>query len=225
MKPQDPDKRVKKLPTRAKWKRVLGKKWVFPAIYLGTAALIFTMMWWYQSSQNQSLPELGLETIQMNNDEGEKKEQKEESMRLPVADDTQEMMKMGYYEEADTDEAKEASLVKYANTFWPHSGQDYARKDGKEFEVVAALSGKVTRAEENPILGMVVEIEHENGLVTVYQSLTDVQVKAGDSVKSGEKIATSGFNKFEKEAGNHLHFEVRKEEKPLNPNQFISSKK
>jgi stage II sporulation protein Q len=112
-------------------------------------------------------------------------------------------------------------LVKYANTFWPHSGIDYARKDGKSFDVIAALSGKVIRVEQNPLVGQEVEIQHENGLITVYQSLTDIRVKVGQEVKQGDVIAQAGRNNFEKEAGVHLHFEVRKGNQTVQPELYL----
>jgi stage II sporulation protein Q len=83
------------------------------------------------------------------------------------------------------------------------------------------MDGKVIRVEDNPILGQFVEIQHDNGLVTVYQSLEDVKVQQGQNVTKGDVIAKAGKNQFEKEQGNHLHFEIRKDGKPVNPNQYI----
>ncbi|MEW9031580.1 MAG: M23 family metallopeptidase [Planifilum fimeticola] len=130
-------------------------------------------------------------------------------MILPVAENAQAKAKMGFYNDAGSDQSKETSLVKYENTYWPHSG-------------VAALDGKVIRVEENPMVGHLVEIQHDNGLVTVYQSLSDVKVKEGQTVSQGDLIARAGENSFEKDAGVHLHFEVRKDGQPLNPEQYLN---
>ncbi|TXK88216.1 M23 family metallopeptidase, partial [Parageobacillus sp. SY1] len=118
-------------------------------------------------------------------------------------------------------EEQEAALVFYDNTYHPNRGIDIVRKDGKAFDVTASLSGTVTKAEKDPILGHVVEIEHENGIVTVYQSLADVKVKAGDTVKQGQVIGKAGQSQFNQEAGIHAHFEIRKDNKPVNPIDYI----
>lgn len=144
-----------------------------------------------------------------------------EEMILPVAENAQAKVKMGFYNDAGSDQSKEASLVKYENTYWPHSGVDFAREDGKSFDVVAVMDGKVTRVEENPIVGHLVEVKHDNGLVTVYQSLSDVKVKEGQTISKGDSIARAGESDFEKDAGVHLHFEIRKDGQPLNPEQYL----
>ncbi|PTX62535.1 stage II sporulation protein Q [Melghirimyces profundicolus] len=198
----------------------MAKKWFFPAVYLAAAALILSLVWWYQNAQDMGVtkPNTGLEELRQ--EETVPTEKAGEKMKSPVADSKANRI-MGYYEETGSEKSKEASLVKYANTFWPHSGLDFARKDGKPFGVIAAMSGKVLRVEENPLTGHQVEIQHKDGLVTVYQSLADVKVKAGDTVKQGDKIGQSGRNKFEKEAGNHLHFEIRKDGEAINPEPYF----
>jgi stage II sporulation protein Q len=104
-------------------------------------------------------------------------------------------------------------------------GVDLASADNKAFDVVAAMSGKVTLVEIHPTNGNVVEITHPNGLRTIYQSLGDVQVNNGDEVKQGTIIAKAGRNELEKDEGVHLHFEVRDNEKPVNPNLFLEEVK
>lgn len=224
MKSDQPNSNVKPiydLKRRLKWKRLLSKKWVFPAIYLAAAALILSLVWWYSAGQEPARQQnLGLEEVL-------KQEPMEninvsEEMILPVAENAQAEAKMGFYNDAGSEQANAAALVKYESTFWPHPGVDFARADGKSFDVVAALSGKVIRVEENPLVGHLVEIQHDNGLVTVYQSLSDVKVKEGQRVSQGDLIARAGENIFEKDAGVHLHFEVRKDGQPINPEQYLN---
>ena len=97
----------------------------------------------------------------------------------------------------------------------PNTGILYS--SDKEFNVVASLAGKVTIVKEDEILGNIVEIEHSNNIVTIYQSIKDVNVKVGDTIKQGDLIAKSGSNKLENETENCLHFEVYKEGKLINP--------
>ena len=89
--------------------------------------------------------------------------------------------------------------------------------DGSEFNVLAALSGKVVTVRQDSLLGNVIEIEHEKGIVTVYQSVKDFKVKVGDTVKQGEVLATSSTSQLNQNAKTHVHFEVRKENVALDP--------
>src|SRR5690348_11011981 len=41
--------------TTSAWKRLLAKRWVFPATYMAAAAIILTLMWVYQSAPNKSV--------------------------------------------------------------------------------------------------------------------------------------------------------------------------
>ena len=67
-----------------------------------------------------------------------------------------------------------------------------------------------------------IEIEHKNGLVSVYQSLSEVSVKKGDIVTSGQIIGKSGTNELDKEIGNHLHFELYKDSQSVDPIKYIN---
>jgi stage II sporulation protein Q len=98
--------------------------------------------------------------------------------------------------------------VQYGDTITPHTGIDLASPNDQTFDVLAALSGKVTVVEKNPLTGNQVEITDSNGLVTIYQSLTDIKVAQGAEVKQGDVIAKAGVNELEKDDGVHLHFEV-----------------
>ncbi|SFS34086.1 M23 family metallopeptidase [Marininema halotolerans] len=221
MKPEDnkPVKPVRKV-SSLKWKRLFAKKWFFPAVYLATAALILSLVWWYQGAQNS-----GVNKTNTSWEDSFKQEEptigKSEHMKSPTKEISKTVESMGYYDEAASEKSKEAALVKYSNTYWPHPGLDYARKDGKSFDVLAAMGGKVLLVEENPLTGHQVEIRHNDGVVTIYQSLADVSVKKGDTVSQGDTIAKAGRNNFEKEAGIHLHFEVRKDGESVNPAQYL----
>jgi stage II sporulation protein Q len=221
MKPEQPNKPIQMDNAKQgiRWKRLFAKKWAFPAIYLAAAALILTVVWLYQNAQESGVTKPGTD-VQISHNTVPV-DQKAEQMTAPVPKTADAVVQMGYYDDTASTQAQERALVKYANTYWPHTGIDYARKDGKSFDVVAALSGKVIRVEQNPLVGQEVEIQHENGLVTVYQSLADVRVKVGQQVKQGEVIAKAGRNNFEKEEGVHLHFEVRKDSQPIQPDQYL----
>jgi stage II sporulation protein Q len=94
-------------------------------------------------------------------------------------------------------------------------------EDGKTFDVKASLSGNVTKVQDDALLGNLVEVEHEDGVVTRYQSVKDIKVAVGDKVKQGQAIATAGKSQINEEAGVHVHFEIRKDNIALNPLDFV----
>ena len=112
-------------------------------------------------------------------------------------------------------------MVEQGNTFQGNTGLDLGRADGQPFDVLAVLSGKVTRVQDQPTNGTVVEITHGDGLVSVYQSLDSVAVKQGDEVKQGTVIAKAGRNDLQKDLGVHLHFALLKNEENVNPNSLL----
>lgn len=92
-----------------------------------------------------------------------------------------------------------------------HSGQDFAVPVGTK--VMAAHGGTVVKAGGNgagdgPAYGNAVVVKHDNNTYTQYAHLSRVDVKVGESVKTGEEIAKSGNTG--NSSGPHLHFEVRK---------------
>jgi len=94
-------------------------------------------------------------------------------------------------------------------------------------EVLAIANGTVTNIYTNYLEGTVIEISHNNGLVSIYKSLNqDVKVKLGDSVKLGNVIGTVA-NSMSRElnSGNHLHLEVLLNKSAVNPNEYIDFSK
>jgi stage II sporulation protein Q len=222
MKPEEP-KNVSFLDEakrRLRWKKLVSKKWFIPAVYMTVAVLVLALAWFYQEMKTTK-PVIDLQKSKDTILPVEEPQNQE--MILPVQKDAQAKAVKPFYRNGSSDQEKEAALVKYANTYWPHAGIDFARNDGKTFDVVAVLDGKVVRVENNPVLGQLVEVEHENGLVTVYQSLSEVKVQKGQTVKQGDVLGKAGKNRFEKDAGNHLHFEVRKGNKLEDPNDYVKS--
>ncbi|WP_308636677.1 M23 family metallopeptidase [Paenibacillus silvisoli] len=144
-----------------------------------------------------------------------------ELMQWPV-DRTKLDVVAPFYDAKASSEDRVAALIQTDNQFVTNMGIDFAKND-TAFDVSAALSGRVIVAEKHPINGNIVEIKHADGLVTVYHSLSNVQVKVGDEVKQGAVIAKAGRSELEKDLGVHLHFEVRKDGKPINPNTLITN--
>lgn len=111
-----------------------------------------------------------------------------------------------YYNYKAEAEDQEKSIIYHENTYIQNSGVDFIYD--KTFDVVAVLDGEVTNIKEDEVLGKIVEISHENKYVSIYQSLSEINVKKGDIVSQGQILGKSGKNELDKELGNHLHFEM-----------------
>lgn len=117
---------------------------------------------------------------------------------------------------------KKNSIIYYEGTYIPSTGITYKGKD--TFDVVAILSGTVTSVHQDEILGNVIEIKHENNIVSIYQSLGEVSVKENDQVTQGQVIGKSGNSNIDKDSGNHLYFEISINNKTVNPLNYIGKK-
>jgi len=210
-------------------KRLLAKKWVFPATYLVAAAIILGLMWAFQGGntpnqvdENQIGLEVdgGTEGTQLNPD-SVAVTAGAETLSLPVEEQDGIEPILGYFDVNNTNEDNQAAMVEYGDTFTPHFGMDLARQDGEPFDVVAAMSGEVIRVDQAPVMGNLIEIKHPNGMSTIYSSIDEIQVAVGDQVKQGDMIARSGRNELEKDLGNHVHFEVWHNDKPVNPEEYL----
>jgi len=127
-----------------------------------------------------------------------------------------------YYDYEGDAKSQQNSLIYYENTYMQNSGIDY--KADEKFDVVSILDGTVVSVKEDNILGNVVEIRHNNELISIYQSLSDVKVKENDTVKQGQIIAKSGSSNINKELNDHLHFELFHKGKVVNPENYYNKK-
>lgn len=137
----------------------------------------------------------------------------------PYLDSDVSLVKGFYDYKADSD-SQEKSIIFYENTYMQNSGVTYSSE--KVFDVISILDGMVISVENNDILGNTVEIRHNNDLISVYQSLSNVNVKKDDKVIQGQIIAKSGLSNIEKDLGNHLHFELYYKGKIVNPEEYYN---
>ena len=98
-----------------------------------------------------------------------------------------------------------------------HSGIDIAAQEGSP--VLAAAPGVVRRAGQRGGYGNAVEIDNGGGISTLYGHASAVAVQEGQSVKAGEPVAFVGHTG--RATGPHLHFEVRKDGKPIDPQSTL----
>lgn len=98
-----------------------------------------------------------------------------------------------------------------------HSGIDIAGSIGDP--VYAVMDGMVTAAEQMGARGKYIIIKHDNGLESWYMHLNGMLVSPSTKVSKGQKIGLLGNTG--RSTGPHLHFQVVKQNKPVNPLGYV----
>jgi murein DD-endopeptidase MepM/ murein hydrolase activator NlpD len=98
-----------------------------------------------------------------------------------------------------------------------HKGVDFAGTAGSQ--VVSVAAGVVTWAGERAGFGKLVEINHGDGYVTRYAHNERTLVSVGQTVKRGQPVALMGSTG--RSTGPHVHFEVVRNGRPVDPLTFI----
>jgi murein DD-endopeptidase MepM/ murein hydrolase activator NlpD len=100
-----------------------------------------------------------------------------------------------------------------------HSGLDFRGRIGAPIH--AAARGKVTFVGTRSGYGKVVEVGHGNGLMTRYAHLSAWRSRVGQDVAAGDVIGAMGSTG--RSTGPHLHFEVRINDRAVNPRPFLET--
>lgn len=100
-----------------------------------------------------------------------------------------------------------------------HKGIDFAGTMGGQ--VIAVAKGVVTFAGSRYGYGQVIDINHGNGYTTRYGHNSRLLVSVGDTVEKGFQIAEIGSSG--RSTGPHVHFEVLKDGRQVNPMKFINA--
>lgn len=124
-----------------------------------------------------------------------------------------------FYDAKGDEETQQKALIYFENTYMKNTGVLY--KADKEFEAVMVLDGTIENVKKDEILGNVVTVVHNPNLRTIYYSLNEVNVKAGDVLSQGETLGISGSNNIS-ESKNILLFEVYYNGTLINPETFYS---
>lgn len=98
-----------------------------------------------------------------------------------------------------------------------HGGIDFSGKTGTP--ISATGTGIVSVVSQHPEYGRMIELDHGQGWVTRYAHLDQQLVRVGDKVEGGQHIALMG--RTGRATGVHLHYEVLKGNKRLNPARFL----
>jgi len=98
-----------------------------------------------------------------------------------------------------------------------HNGVDIAAEHG--VPVITTADGEVNGVWfRHPTFGKIIYIEHDNNFETRYAHLSRINIKYKDKVKKGDIIGYVGNSG--KSDGTHLHYEIRKNEQPMDPVKF-----
>jgi len=98
-----------------------------------------------------------------------------------------------------------------------HSGLDLAGP--LKSPIYSTADGTVINAERDGSYGNMVDVDHGFGVVTRYGHLSAISVHKGDKVKKGSIIGIQGSTG--RSTGPHLHYEVRYNGEPINPQKFL----
>jgi len=135
----------------------------------------------------------------------------------PFTDNTVEVAK-NFYDESDNITTQENAIIYYNGTYIQNSGITYTAKN--IFNCLSVLDGKVIDVKEDDIVGKSVIIRHNNELISVYQNLSEEELKINDKVSQGDTIGVSGQNNLIGEKGNFLHFELIYNNEYVNPENY-----
>lgn len=204
------------------------KGYVLPTIYAITLVMMIISIAFLSqnllASQEERKPinsEPVFDEQSVINETTEEQTTNEVTIAMPYTSDKVSVAK-DYYNREDDSENQEKSLIFYENTYMPNTGILY--ESDETFDVVTILDGTIKEVKEDEILGKMVSIEHENGIISTYYTLGEVKVSAGDQVKQNDIIATSGTSKLNINKQSSLLLEIYIDGNLTNPNTIFNKK-
>lgn len=124
-----------------------------------------------------------------------------------------------YYDYKGNESEQTNSIIYYQDTYIQNCGVSYS-SDGEPFEVVAVLDGEVIEVKEDTLLGNIIKVKHSESVISVYQSVDDINVSVGDNVTKGTTLATSSTSNIRSTLNNHLYFELLIDGVNVNPEEY-----
>lgn len=202
-------------------KKLRLKRFVLPMIYV-ILVFVFVMSTYAVFSARNDIPEEEINYVSniiWSNDTPVVSTDK--VLRKPYSN---EKVTIGryYYNYKDESKNQQNAIIFYEGSYMQNTGVDYILDE--KFEVLSVFDGTITKVENNEMVGKSVEVKHSNNIISVYQGLSEVNVKEGDTVTQGTKIGTSGTSKVNNNLGNHLHFELYVNGQVVNPEDCFNKK-
>lgn len=125
-----------------------------------------------------------------------------------------------YYDYKSDETKQENSIIYYESTYMQNNSVIYGGVES--FNILAILDGTVSKIKEDELLGNIIEVQHDNGIVSVYQSVDEIAVKENEFVKQGQPIAKSGTSNLNKDLKSHLSFELLINSQIVNPEEYYN---
>ena len=116
----------------------------------------------------------------------------------------------------------ENAIIYYNGIYMQSSGIIY--NSNEKFSVVAILDGEIVDIKEDDLLGSVVEVKHNDRMISRYQGLKNLTIKKGDHVKQNTILGMSGELKLDESLANSLFFELIVDGKYVNPDKYYDTK-
>jgi len=109
---------------------------------------------------------------------------------------------------------------KTLNDWRVHNGIDLAAEQGSKIKAIT--NGKVADIFNDELLGTTMVIEHDGGFIAFYSGLGETTlVNTGDTVESGQEIASINDIPCEAADGYHLHLSIKKDDKFIDPVEIL----
>lgn len=123
----------------------------------------------------------------------------------------------------NNEETIASAVMSNGTTFKESTGISFAKNDNSIFDVLCSYPGEVVEVAGNDdsLEGYTVTIQIEEGLFTVYSSLSEVNVEVGDNVDIKQKIGVSGTSINDLDAKIHVHLQIVDNDTYINPKVAI----
>ena len=151
---------------------------------------------------------------------------KDEEYVKPTVSNTPIIFDLPFENATISKEYTDATLLYDATTkLWcTHQGLDFASVEGQK--IAAVYDGTIQKIESSMMNGTVVYLKISDELTVVYKGLSsDIKVKEGETLKKGKEIGVLTSFLAEKADGVHLHLELLKQNKLVDPTEYFSFNK
>ena len=186
----------------------------------------------YNSIKNNDDNQSNIETVKKDNESGEiintgtDDNDKVPEPTTPISSNDPIIFDLPFENASISKQYTDSSLL-YDNTtkLWcTHQGLDFACEDGSK--VVAIYDGTIEKIENSMMNGTTIYLKVSDELTVVYKGLSmEVFVKEGDKVTKGMAIGTVTSFLAEKADGVHLHLELLKQGKLIDPTEYFAFNK
>lgn len=134
---------------------------------------------------------------------------------LPVAGEY--VVVRSFFDITLDDESLVSDIITNGSKLETSKGISYAKEDDSVFDVMSIYDGQVLDVTLDDLAGATIKIKHSDNIVSTYYSLANVVVSKGDTVKQGQKLASSSTSINDTAASVHVHLEVLVDNKNINP--------